>query len=237
MCKTTSPIPRAASTWARASRSCRLQTARSSGHLRRVPWSSTPRTGIPPDAALPVGRGRLARALHPTHLGCPAAPGPADRRRGRPQGAGRRGRLLGLHGPRSHHRAGGRDGAGGVAAAPRRPPGRGGGAGDRLLREGDGAGCRAARVRYGRGRRAGAGRGSAAGRWRAGAGGDARRWGACRAAGIADRGQDVARPRLGRRSAHPGQATTSLSDPSHARNPHLRAILNANSSRSGQFST
>jgi hypothetical protein len=88
-----------------------------------------------------------------------------------------------------------------AAAAPWRPQGGGGGGGggwvgDRLLREGDGAGRGAAGVRHGRPGRAGAAGRSAAGRRRAGACGDACRRGARRAAGIADRGEDL-RPGVG----------------------------------------
>ena len=89
-------------------------------------------------------------------LGCPAAPGPAGRRRGHPQGAG------------------GEDGYSGFtvrdpvtgeeAATPleqllrrRGVPGGGGRAGDRLLRQGDRAGRGAAGVRHRRPGRAGPG--------------------------------------------------------------------------------
>jgi nicotinamidase-related amidase len=47
-CRTTSPTPRAASTSARASGSCRWPTASSGGRWQPTPWSPTPRTGILP---------------------------------------------------------------------------------------------------------------------------------------------------------------------------------------------
>src|SRR5215218_2586057 len=54
--------------------------------LWRVPWSPTPRTGIPPRRRTSSRAAASGPSTASAHLGCPAAPEPAGRRRGGPRG-------------------------------------------------------------------------------------------------------------------------------------------------------